>query len=213
MDTTPEFPSTAHQTQLQKRVLSAGSTPTSELPSDKIGYHSFSEPEKWEYHAYDYAWRRHFLNIDDQSSPIDRRGEWHNPRLIGRVMRMLYPLHRSRADPGISQKWRYRVAAAYRWRHDQGKIMPAGIPDRDARVVNLVNEYEAWLDAQCPAVPAEDAPKEVVDAWITDICARGRANMQAFVELTRQAGPHHRRSTVPSLAEQLGVRATERAQP
>ncbi len=194
---------------LKERVLLLEfSNISGEIPIEKRGYNSFSEDEKWNYHAYDYAWRWHFLDIDDQSSPIDRQGKWHNPRLIGRVMRMLYPLHQQRTGPGISQKWRYRVAAAYRWRHDQGNTMPAGIPDRDPRVVNLVNEYEAHLDAQWPAVPPEDAPKEVIDAWMTDIAARGRANIAAWAALA-EMGEKATQRPANATAEALGVKATE----
>ncbi len=201
MDTTdPHFPSTAHQTLLQRRVLAVSSTPSSELSADKIGYSSFTDPEKWEYHAYDYAWRRHFLNQDDQSSPIDRRGEWHDPRMIGRVMRMLYPLHRKveRITPADEAEARGDHERAVRYRaQDRARAAAMALIEGDGKLPD-----GRWSPAS--------------QAFVTLCAQQARENLAEFeARQQRQAGVYRRyaNAAIPSLAEQLGVRATERPSP
>ncbi len=179
---------------MKLRVLAAGSMPTSELPSEKIGYSSFSYVEKMQYHAYDYAWRRHFLNQDDQSSPIDRRGEWHDPRMIGRVMRMLYPLHRKvervtsadEAEAGGDHERAVRYRAQDRVR---------------AAAMALINGDGKLPDGRW-------SPES--QAFVALCAQQARENLAEFEARQKRASTPRRRADIPSLAEQLGVRVTER---
>lgn len=47
-----------------------------------------------------------------------------------------------RSDTRNPDSWRFRVAAAYRWKTARGETMPPGLADDDPRVSSLVAEYE-----------------------------------------------------------------------
>lgn len=45
------------------------------------GYSTFTDPELWQWHAYDYGWRRVYLKDRNERSPIDEDGAWYDPAL------------------------------------------------------------------------------------------------------------------------------------
>ena len=60
------FPSKAHYSGIRKSLRSRS-------------YSGLTDTERWQYHAYDYAWRRTFLgNADEAASPIDPDRSWYD---------------------------------------------------------------------------------------------------------------------------------------
>lgn len=47
----------------------------------QAGYSSFTDNELWQYHAYDYGWRRVYLFSKSDQSPIDPQGQWFNGKM------------------------------------------------------------------------------------------------------------------------------------
>jgi hypothetical protein len=79
------------------------------------------------------------------------------------------PVHTDRTL--VEQKWRWRVAAAYHWMHDQGKTMPVGIPENSPAVRDLVAMMPdpSSLEAQLHCVQREIEKRErFYPRWITE---------------------------------------------
>lgn len=65
METEFIFPSVTHLKHLRLR-----------LKENCALLKAFSEEERWQFHAYDYAFRLHFLGTDRRESPLDPEGKW-----------------------------------------------------------------------------------------------------------------------------------------
>lgn len=139
MDHRRGFPSIAQRQRLNDRMLCKeysaisisdgdliGNTATAEIPESERGYSSLTEEERWHYHAYDYAWRRIFLENPNPTSPIDTTGKWYNPRLVDDAEQMLASHFRrkpqAKITPADEAAARRDYAAAGRFRaQDQAR--------------------------------------------------------------------------------------------
>jgi hypothetical protein len=200
--TPPGFPSPAHRLALSQKLR-------------QTGYSTLLEGELWHYHAYDYGWRREYLNNHERTSPIDPDGRWFEPRGARQAERMFAAERRPRV-----QSTGHRVAAAYRWAWDLGQPMPPGIPQNDPRVVELVRRYDDAEEARAAAQERALAPlraKIVGDgklpdgSWSPDAIAY----MERCVALirTNKGLPPRPADGEPlaALQRMLGLQATEEA--
>ena len=65
--TAPEtFPSMTHLQHLRQHLKNSGGSLQA----------AFIEHERWQFHAYDYAWRFVWLEDSNHRSPIDKDGKW-----------------------------------------------------------------------------------------------------------------------------------------
>ena len=71
------FPSKPHHQFLRNKIRVNG-------PERGPGYFALTDHEKWQYHAYDYAFRR--LALHDENSPIDPDRQWHDSALVEEAM-------------------------------------------------------------------------------------------------------------------------------
>jgi len=67
------FPSKAHRDYLRKKIRV-------NPPERGPGYFALTDKEKWQYHAYDYAFRK--LALHDEKSPIDPDRQWRDEGMI-----------------------------------------------------------------------------------------------------------------------------------
>jgi hypothetical protein len=67
------FPSKPHYAYLRKKIRVNG-------PERCPGYSSLTDDEKWQYHAYDYAFR--LVALHDERSPLDEERKWRDPKMI-----------------------------------------------------------------------------------------------------------------------------------
>lgn len=88
--TAVSFPSLEHYQLIRKKLRDSG-------------YAAFTRDDVWYYHAYDYGWRRVFLNQRNEVSPIDEDGQWFNGLMVDRTEQVF----QNRKDAG-----RKAIAAA-----------------------------------------------------------------------------------------------------
>lgn len=168
-------------------------------------YSSLNDAEKYRHHAYDYGWRRVFLEDRNPWSPIDpmvkatRCGKFFQADLAATAERM-FRAEQPKSLPA-STSWRYRVAAAYRWKHALRETMPRGLSPTDPRVIEAVAEYERAIDDEPQARERaaakvliigdgknpDGSPTTEAIAFV-ELCVRQyKANIAEFVERSRKA--------------------------
>jgi len=86
------FPSDEHRKHLRQRAIDGH-------------YGTFSDEDLWFYHAYDYAWRRAFLQTKEDVSPIDPGQKWFDARLVEKAQSIFRKRHAA-----VSDAARYREA-------------------------------------------------------------------------------------------------------
>lgn len=84
-------------------------------------YTLLTDEERWHYHAYDYGWRRIYLNSRNDRSPIDKKGAWFNSALADDAEKMFRSVT-GKDKPRPPENARVREAAEYRerWARAQG---------------------------------------------------------------------------------------------
>jgi hypothetical protein len=102
-----------------------------------------------------------------------------------------------RTEYHASLKWRYRVAAAYRWMHDRGTTMPSGIDDRAPIVNELVECFEAGRELPTDFISRLPAPR-----WPPGF--KPGTGMLPRVSVPRDDG-----HGMKQVQDALGIRATE----
>ena len=158
MDTIPKFPSANHCRTLSDRVSSkkrSGLT-GQKIPDDLKGWDSLSPEEQRHWHAYKYAFRCLFLFMPGPCYPADPDGQFYDPVLIGQAT-AAYPERLAALERKMpAMRYRFRVAAAYRWMYDRGTPMPSGVPENSPIVAELLEIYEGnqWLGDFAERLPA-----------------------------------------------------------
>lgn len=77
------FPSDGDQQRLRQLIFSRANPKKGTAPPE------MSDDDWWSWHGYTYAFRRVFLGDFSQASPVDERGDFYNPDLIGRAERWM----------------------------------------------------------------------------------------------------------------------------
>jgi hypothetical protein len=157
------------------------------------GYSTLTEAERWNYHAYDYGWRRVFLSNHGGSSPIDPDGRWFDNDGATQAERMFLAQRSIRTEPRITPAERaaargdHELAARFRTQ-DRARAEAMALIEGDGKLSD-----GTWS----PASLAFSA-----------LCrAQANANAEHFQKST--AAPQRHSVTTMSLIQQaLGIKAT-----
>ncbi len=172
------------------------------IPVNKRGYSSLSEEEKQHWHAYDYGWRRVFLNDHNRYSTVDvpiddmGRGKFFDPVSVRAAEQMYKARRPKRAEPQITPadeaaaKGDHERAARYR-AQDRARAAAIALIEGDGKLPD-----GRWSPAS--------------QAFVTLCAQQARENLAEFEARQQQQAAPRRQADIPSLAEQFGVRATER---
>jgi len=134
------------------------------------------------------------------------------------------------AKPRV-RTWKHLIAAAYRWTFDRGQPMPAGIPEKDPRVAELVRRYEdweeedqrpdrlaraaAWAKIRGDGKNPDGTRSAEATAYVDLCCAQVRANLSWWDARNRAAmsggAAQDEREAMRDLQRALGISATEAA--
>jgi hypothetical protein len=173
-------------------------------------YSQRSRDELWYHHAYNYGWQRVFRQDRSDVSPIDPKKQWFNGEYVRQAevfWRQYFNqnIKTRKAPPTQDDKDRYRIAAVYRWRMDQGRPLATELSRYDPKVLEAEDEYnnrppdpraaeqEAELAKLRPAAEAEDR-EGIKDgpanrAYI-ELCAKFiRDNIADYVRRQKQMRP------------------------
>ena len=156
----------------------------------KSGYDSLTVPEKWEYHADVYGWRRARLGAspDERVSPCDPNGEWFDAyradiaekHYRGERQRTQDAVHAARLERNRPPDPADAVPVMDQWARDHGYLDLADYQER---------EWRDYVDARC----------NIARSFLAAALARDKQAFGEPAEADRAA----------MLAE-LGVIATER---
>ncbi len=78
--TATSFPSAGHLRSLRQSLREAS-----------FRWEGITSAQRWEYHAYDYAFLRVMFNLDNHSYPLDPYGAWFNETMVQAAERLYRP--------------------------------------------------------------------------------------------------------------------------
>jgi hypothetical protein len=179
------FPSLEHRESLQQKFKAGG-----------YSWSALTHPERSQYHAYDYGWRRVVLDDAKRVSPIDQEGRWFDPYLIGQAEAMW-----RRAHPEPKQPERAAMTP------------PPGLSDEERKLWwSQADEVErlrriAWAGPD--RLPNGERTPEAL-AWATAAGDFARHWQERWQQSTRRIfGPPENDVDLDELARELGVRVRE----
>jgi len=200
--TFPVFPSREHWAYLKKKLADAGYSEERAFPD---------QTQLWQFHHYDYAWRRVFMETHEQTSEIDPKGRFYDPSGIMRAEQMF------RRPPPPPQ----RLTPADRAEAEGDRLRHAGDDVGADAAYEKANRWRAQDKARAEAKaritgdgrnPDGTPTKEAIE-FVELCCAQARANTSTWIGLNRRAvtPPRAEREAeeMGELQRSLGVRATE----
>ena len=198
----PVFPSRAHRNYLSEKLKAAGYNTANAFPD---------ELQRWQHHAYDYGWRRVYMNNREPTSEIDPLGTFFVEDLATRAEQMF------RRPPAPPQ----RITPADRVEAEGDRLRHAGNDAEADAAYETAERYRAQDIARAAAKahiigsgrnPDGSPTKEAVD-FVELGAAQARANASTWLGLNRRAvippGTGREAEQMGELQRTLGVRATE----